>query len=395
MSESRPRVFITEKGESLVELTLGEAMELQEMRFCRVSPTTQSGLWRVSDVTRVGTAVVGQTVLHVVPKTPLQNLVYMASAGYRHISVGQHLVDHDGERAFPAAIARAFLLEVQSATRRGLVKGYEETHESASVMRGRWDVSRQLAVRPGLPLPLEIDYDHFSEDVPANRILHTAIRGLRAVDLPRGVESIRTQLEMDFLETGLVPRGMPLPTVVITRLTEHLGPALLLARLILEAVSWTHREGVRRGGTFLLNMATVFESFVAERLRALLEPKGLRVTAQDRRWWLDTERAVALRPDIVVEAGVPVSVADTKYKVLADGSGGVPSGDVYQMVAYALALDVRTAHLIYVSGDVVSQVIRIPSARVDVHVHAVSLAGGIDDLEAEMARLARVIAPPT
>lgn len=261
-------------------------------------------------------------------------------------------------------------------------------------MRGRWDVSRQLAVRPGLPLPLEIDYDHFGEDVPANRILHTAIRALRMVDLSRGVEAIRTQLETDFFKTGLVPRGMPLPTVAITRLNEHLVPALMIARLILEAVSWTHREGVRRGGTFLLNMATVFESFVAQRLRTLLEPKGLRVTPQDRRWWLDTERVVALRPDMVVDAGAPTSVVDTKYKVLTDGSGGPPSGDVYQMVAYAIALDVRTAHLIYVSGDVFSQVIRIPSARVDVHVHAVSLSGGVDDLEAEMARLARAIAPP-
>lgn len=394
MNAARPRTLIAEKGESVVELTLAEAMELQEMRFCRVSPTTQSGLWRVSDVTRVGTAVVGETVLHVVPKTPLENLVHMASAGFRHISVGQHLVDHDGDGSFPTALARAFLLEVQRATRRGLVKGYEETHESASVLRGRWDVSRQLAVRPGLPLPLEIDFDHFGEDVPANRILHTAIRALRAVNVSRGVELIRAQLEMDFLETGLVPRGMPLPTVVITRLNEHLGPALMLARLILEAVSWTHREGVRRGGTFLLNMATVFESFVAERLRALLEPEGLRVTPQDRRWWLDTERVVALRPDMVVAASAPTSVADTKYKVLTDGSGGPPSGDVYQMVAYALALDVRTAHLVYVSGDVVSQIIPIPSARVDVHIHAVSLAGGIDDLEAEMARLARAIAPP-
>lgn len=391
MSATRLRVFITEKGESVVELTLAQAMELQEMRFCRVSPTTQPGLWRVSDVTRVGTAVVGETVLHVVPKTPMQNLVYMASAGHRHVTVGQHLVDHDEERTFPAALGRAFLTEVQRATRRGLVKGYEETHESASVMRGRWDVSRQLAVRPGLPLPLEIDYDHFSEDVPANRILHTAIRALRMVELPRGVESVRTQLEMDFFETGLVPRGMPLPIVEITRLNEHLDTALMLARLILDAVSWTHREGARRGGTFLLNMATVFESFVAERLRALLEPEGLRVTPQDRRWWLDVERVVALRPDMVVEADMPISVADTKYKVFTDGSGGPPSGDVYQMVAYALALDVRRAHLIYVSGDVVSQVIHIPSAGVDVHVHAVSLAGSIDDLEAEMTRLARTV----
>jgi 5-methylcytosine-specific restriction enzyme subunit McrC len=311
----------------------------------------------------------------------------MASLGQRHITLGAHPIDHDSERALPAALARAFLLELQRVSRRGLVKGYQETHESASVVRGRWDVSRQLSVRPGMPLPLEIEYDDFTEDVPINRILHTAVRALRVIDLPRSVEAIRTQLEVDFLEVGTVPRGMLLPQVPLTRLTEHMGTALMLARLILDAVSWTHRQGARRGGTFLVNMATVFEAFVAERLRALLAPRGFGVTAQDRRWWLDTDRSVALRPDIVVADAAPVSVADTKYKTLTDGTGAPPNGDVYQMVAYALALNVPTAHLIYVSGDVISRTITVPAASVDIHVHAVKLSGDVDALEAEMTRL--------
>lgn len=391
MSTVRRRVYITETGESVIELTLVEAMELQEMRFCRVSPTAETGRWRISDVARVGTAVIGEMILHIVPKTPLENVLYMASRGHRHVTLGAHTIDYDSERALPAALARAFLLELQRVTRRGLIKGYQEVQESAAVVRGRWDVSRQLSVRPGMPLPLEIDYDDFTEDVPINRILHTAVRAMQAIDLPRTTEAIRKQLEVDFLEVSTAPRGMPLPEVTLTRLTEHLGGALTLARVILDAVSWTHRVGARRGGTFLVNMATVFESFVTERLRTLLAPQGLTLTAQDRRWWLDTDRSVALRPDIVISDAAPVSVADTKYKVLADGAGGPPSGDVYQMVAYALALRVPAAHLIYVSGDVVSRTIAVPAAGVDIHVHALDLAGPIDALEAAMTRLTQLV----
>lgn len=391
MSATQRRVYIAEKGESLIGLTLVEAMELQEMRFCRVSPTAQAGQWRISDVARVGTAVVGDMILHIVPKTPLQNLVYMASVGHRHVTLDAHTIDHDSERALPAALARAFVLELQRVTRRGLVKGYQEVQESAAVMRGRWDVSRQLSVRPGMPLPLEIDFDDFTEDVAINRILHTAVRALRAIDLPRTTEAIRTQLEVDFLEVGTVSRGMPLQEVALTRQTEHLGGALTLARVILDAVSWTHRAGARRGGTFLVNMASIFEAFVAERLRTLLAPHGLALTAQDRRWWLDTDRSVALRPDIVISDLTPVSVADTKYKVLTDGSGAPPSGDVYQMVAYALALRVPASHLIYVSGDVVSRTIAVPAAGVNIHVHAVDLGGSIDALEAEMTSLSQAV----
>lgn len=392
MSSVPPRAYISEKGESVVALTLHEAMELQEMRFCRVSPTAEPDQWRISDVTRVGTAVIGNKTLHVVPKTPLENVVFMASLGHRHISLGNDAVDYASDTAFPAALARAFLLEVQRATRRGLVKGYELVHESASVVRGRWDVSRQMAVRPGMPLPLEIDYDHFSEDMPVNQILHTAIRALRALNLPRSVDTIRTQLEIDFVEVRTVPRGVPLPSVTLTRLTEHLDRALMLARLILDAVSWTHRDGARRGGTFLVNMATIFEAFFAERLRALLEPTGHAVTTQDRQWWLDNDRLVALRPDIVVARHqAPVCIVDTKYKVRTDGTGAPPSADVYQMVAYALALNVPTAHLVYVSSDVVSRTIAVPAARVDIRVHAMTLSGNVTALEGEMVRLAEAV----
>lgn len=61
------------------------------------------------------------------------------------------------------------------------------------------------------------------------------------------------------------------------------------------------------------------------------------------------------------------------------------------MVAYALALRVSTAHLIYVSGDVVSRTITVPSAGVDIHVHAVDVGGSIDALEARMTRLTKSI----
>lgn len=388
MSTVRRHISITEKGESTVALSLPEATELQEMRFCRVSPTGRPGEWRVSDVARVGTAVIGDLVLHIIPKTPILNLVYMASMGHRHITPSADVIEHDAERALPAALARAFLLELQRATRRGLVKGYREVEESAAAIRGRWDVARQISARPGLPLPLEIDYDDFTEDIPLNRVLHTAVRVLRAIEMPAASEALREQLEVRFLEVGTLPRGVGLPDVAITRLNEHISGALSLARLILDAMSWTHRAGAHRGGTFLVNVATIFESFVAARLHELVHRQSLRLTVQDRRWWLDGGRTVALRPDIVIADAVPLTVADTKYKVLTDGTGAPPSGDIYQMVAYSLALAVSTAHLIYVSGDVVSRVIEVPVAGVDIYIHAVRLSGSIDDLEDEMRELA-------
>jgi len=377
------RVYIREKGESFVDLTLAQAMELQGLGFCRVTPTSTAGRWRITDVLKVGVAVVSGCELHVVPKTPLDNIVLMASLGGVQLRLGADDVGHGRENSIPTAIARALLIAVDQATRRGLLKGYRSVRESASVVRGRWDIPRQLAKRPGIPLPVEIEFDDFTEDIDENRIVLTALRVLARLDgIADVLGSAFTATQLLFSDVESLPRGMPLPDVRPNRLNQHYTVPLRLARLILEAVSWTHRDGATVGGTFLVDMALVFEGYIANRLRANLAEIGLDVTAQDRGRWFDLDRSVTLRPDIVISRdSAPVTVADTKYKVLGSGNGAMPNGDVYQAVAYALALDVPTAHLIYVSGDVVARVLKIPSAGIDVHVHALPLEGDARALE--------------
>lgn len=389
------RIPIQENGENYVDLTLAEAMELQELRFCRVTPTAMEGRWRITDVSKVGVAVIGGLALHVVPKTPVENIVFMASLGGSQLNLGSKEVGNAADTAIPVAIAKAFLREVDRATRRGLIKGYREVQESASVMRGRWDVTRQLATRPGIPLPLEIDFDDFTEDIDENRILATAVRLLRGIDgLPASVTTMIGRLGVQFAEVGSLPRGVAIRMPQLTRLNGHYGVALQLARVILEAVSWTHRDGTYRGGAFLVDMAAVFEGYIANRLVAHLGNRGLQVSAQDRRWWLDADHAIALRPDIVVsQIGETVTVADTKYKVLNDGTGAIPNADVYQAVAYALALGVPEAHLIYVSGDVSARTVDVPSAGVRVHAHAIPLAGSAEQIEHNVAGLCSLIVP--
>lgn len=389
---SDDRIYVTEKGETLVELSLAQATELASLGFCRVTPTTTSRAWRVTDVTKVGVAVLSGVTIHVVPKTPLTNIVYMATLGGMQVDP-DGLIDHDADRSLPGALAQAFAQAVETATRRGLVKGYRAVSESAAVVRGRWDIARQLAVRPGIPLPIEIDYDEFSEDTDENRILHTAIRAVGGVKgLPGGLRASLARLRMLFAEVGTLPRGVPLPDAPLTRLTQHYDAPLRLARVILEALSWTHAEGRARGGSFLVNMANVFERYVAARVTAYLGAEGVAITAQDRNWWLDVDRVISLRPDLVMRHGERVlTVADTKYKNLSVNAGSPANGDVYQAVAYALALGVPTAHLIYVAGEVDSRHLEIAVAGVTVFVHSVPLAGNPEALEATMSTLARAL----
>jgi len=383
-------VFVTEKGESYLDLTFAQATELQELRFCRVSPTPVSGRWRIADVRKVGVAAIAGCEVRVIPKTPIENIVYMSSLGGMQLRLGTADVLFGREASVPEAIVDAFLSAVGSATRSGLLKGYRSAEESSPVVRGRWNIARQLAARPGIPLPVEVDYDEFTEDIAENRILVTALGVVRRLPgLSDNARHALRALQVVFAEVSSLPRGQALPEVRPDRLNAHYTVALRLAKAILDAVSWTHREGTVVGATFLVDMAAVFERYVANRLAVALAGDGLEVAAQAQEWWLDTGRSVSLRPDIVISRrGAPVAVADTKYKVLGSGGGAPPNGDVYQAVAYAMAIGVSSAHLIYTADDVDARVIDVPFVGVRVYVHALPLAGSVAWLDRAVRELA-------
>jgi len=94
---------------------------------------------------------------------------------------------------------------------------------------------------------------------------------------------------------------------------------------------------------FVISMHQLFEEFVAVWLAGKLK--------EDGRFSLSIQYSVeagsfTIRPDLVVEdsqTGIPVLVADTKYKA----SDSIDQDDVYQVVAYAQKLSCSEAVLIY------------------------------------------------
>ena len=384
-----PRVEeIAEKGESFVALTASQAARLQELRFCRVSPTVDSGTWRVTDVTRVGVVAIDDVRLIMRPKTPLRSLIFMASYSGMQAEVDDASFAFDADQDLPAALASALIRAVGEATSRGLLKGYVPVEETGTVIGGRWDIARQLKVRPGIPVPVELTYDDYTEDVPENRILNAALRALvRLEQLPRGVVDKLGPLLGLFSEVSDLRAGsVVLPTE--SRLNAHYQPALRLARWILEATSWAHTEGASSGSAFLLNVAKVYEDFVGRVLQATLHPEGFDVDLQVSDWRLDTAGKIRMRPDIVISrSGRVVAVADTKYKVWGMSDGSPPNADVYQALAYAVAAGVREVHLLYVSGDVEPRRYEIAAAGTVVVAHAVGLSGEPWELEGRATAL--------
>lgn len=386
----RPRVEeIAENGETLVGLSPAQAARLQAVNFCRVSPTADPGTWRISDVTRVGVVAIDDVRFFVRPKTPLRNLLFMASYAGTQADVSDHAYSYELELDLPTALASALVRAIGEATRRTLLKGYVAVEESGTVIRGRWDIARQLKIRPGLPVPVELTFDDYTEDILENRILKAALRALmRLQQLPRHI--------IDQLGTSLIPfsnvSGLRLGATVtlpaVTRLNAHYQPALRIARWVLEATSWAHASGASTGATFLVNVAKVYEDFVGRVLQESMRASGYQVELQVSGWRLDTGAKVRLRPDIVISRnGKVVTVADTKYKMWGATGGSPPNADIYQGLAYAITGGVPEAHLLYVSGDVEPQRYDIATAGVTVVAHAVNLSGHPQELLDAIRRL--------
>jgi 5-methylcytosine-specific restriction enzyme subunit McrC len=137
-------------------------------------------------------------------------------------------------------------------------------------------------------------------------------------------------------------------------------------------------------------MNKTFEEFVAARLTRYLSLR-LAVISQDTRQ-LDADGRVKIIPDLIFERGTgrAVYVADTKYKITADGYGR--EADYYQILAYTTALDLPAGMLIYCQrdGDIPPREIRVRGKKLA--TWPLRLDGAPSDVESQIQRLAEEIA---
>jgi 5-methylcytosine-specific restriction enzyme subunit McrC len=232
-----------------------------------------------------------------------------------------------------------------------VLQGYVTEEAALPLVRGRIRVADQIARRPGMLLPIEVRYDEYSPDIAENRIVRSALRRMLAV--PRVPAAMRARLaHLDGRLDGVTPLvpGAPLPVWRPSRLNMRYHPALRLAELVLRHQSFEVGAGGLRVAAFVVDMAKVFEDFVATALAESWAPRPGH-TQMQHPTQLDEAGGVRMKVDVVhLVDGAPRIVADAKYK-LESGSGRYPNADHYQMLAYCTALQVPVAWLVYASGS--------------------------------------------
>lgn len=385
-------VVLTEYACAPLQLTGDQARMLRRLARDKVTitPGDDETEWHVKASSYVGTIVTPDVRILITPKVDTANLFYLLEAGGDPVDIGPAVFDYGTTCDLIPSFATFYARHLEKALGRGIPHAYQDVRERVQGIRGRVDLPAQMRLA-GLPIPTECSFDEFTADIRLNRILRAAaerLLKLKGVSVPsrKALQSLVAALG----ECGtLRPGELRLP-IVFTRLTQHCRPAERLARIVLGNETLLAATGAAGAGVFLIDMNKTFEQFVAARLTWHLSAR-LTVLPQDTRR-LDADEQVKIIPDLIFErgAGRTAYVADTKYKITADGYGR--DADYYQILAYTAALDIPEGMLIYCQrdGDIPPREIRVRDKKLT--TWPLRLDGTPANVEGQLLQLAEEIA---
>lgn len=367
------------------------ASELEQLlrhahKVVRLQPL-RDGRVQVQPVGVVGRLRLDTLDLIIRPKTPVPTLLQILSEAHDLAEFLPKLAGYGTADDFVDLVAALFLLQVDRLVRQGLRRSYVEREAVLQTVRGRIDLRKTLELHARARPDAWCQFEEFTLDGPENRLLLAALRVVAAQQaLPAERRVLARRLTRDFpgVQAPAQASALRAPTRRTTRLNRHYEPALGLAELILASKGLAHQFGLVPAAGFLLDMARLFERFVAKRLRALLALHGVRTFEQDRHP-LDEAEAYVVKPDLVLQQDSSGKrlVVDTKYKTGDHAS----REDLYQMIAYCRALSVPRGVLIQV-GRGESSSIAVRDQATEIEVLHIDLSGTPRQVSEQLAQVA-------
>ena len=288
------------------------------------------------------------------PKISLANLFGMMGYAYQ---LGEFLDSglyrSASVREFYEQLAYILARRVLARGRQGFYRAYVPKTEHLPYVRGRLMLRpSSLRHRSGQalflpPSSLECHFHEHTPNIEDNQILawtlHTIARSRLLT--PRVAPTIRAACHLLTGAISLTPTGVQtLAGRTYSRLNQDYRGLHALCRFFLDNSGPQHLAGDQPTIPFLVDMARLFEMFVAEWLREHL-PDEVSLRVQERLEIGDTGDLYA-RVDLVLyerASGRTLAVLDTKYK-----SPDHPAPeDVFQAAGYADLKECGEAYLVY------------------------------------------------
>ena len=327
----------------------------------------------------VGAVEVSGLSVRIAPKIGIPQLLSLACYAIGHVRFEKTEFDFPEQWALPDALSLAFGAEARRALSRGLLHGYRTEENALQTVRGRIRFDDQIRRRFAVPLPVEVRYDEFTDDILLNRLVKAAAHRLGRMRLrSRQARGAVAWVAESLAGVSLVAfPHRAVPEVKFNRLNEHYRGVVTLARLILRHGAFEADRGRVRASGFLMDMNHVFQEFVTVALREALGVSE-HVFGERRILSLDEQGGVPLRPDLTWREGSRCTfVGDVKYKKI---DGGIPNADLYQLLAYTTALDLPGGLLIYAKGEREPSTYTVRHCGKRLEVAALDLSGNLETL---------------
>jgi 5-methylcytosine-specific restriction enzyme subunit McrC len=316
------------------------------------SPKTNNQ-WKITPQGSIGHIQLSTDfVLYIQPKVPLQNIFGMLDYAYRLKSFQflEGLTHCDSVEQIFDRLAGVLARRITERSRKGLYQTYISQTNQHNFIRGRLDL-KYLVHKPW-STQLRCHYKEQTADIEDNQILLWTLRQI-ALRLPKTASNLQLvrqayhSLQTTISLTPVSPRDCL--NRKYHRLNDDYQTLHALCRFFLEQCGPEHSQGDRQMLPFLVNMARLYEMFIAEWLKVNAEvylvPQNLEIKAQER-VYLDESKSFHFNIDLVlldIHSGKVRYVLDTKYKIPDAPS----ANDTAKIIAYATAQDCPEAVLIY------------------------------------------------
>jgi 5-methylcytosine-specific restriction enzyme subunit McrC len=284
------------------------------------------------------------TVVHVRPKAPLDNLLQLLALAYRTSTLPPVVGETLAEESAPVDwLALLLVAEVESLLARGLRRGYVEAIDDLPYVRGRMDFRLAAAFsRPGL---VRCHFSDFLVDTPENRVVRGTLELLYAQRLhtdvrPRLADVLRYLDHVTFIRPSL----RLFDRLTVSQLNRHYGPALELCRLFLLGAGVSEEPGDVAVPSLFIPMERVFERALFNALRDAAGGKAHHGSQFNPFKHMRGTPAltITIKPDVLLgPRRQPRLVVDAKWAMPTTSHYGAKTfvnPHIYQLTTYALAL---------------------------------------------------------
>ncbi|MBM7036133.1 McrC family protein [Vibrio ulleungensis] len=244
-----------------------------------------------------------------------------------------------------------FLKDVSDVIKKGIRSQYTRAQARKPYLKGQLQTSKQINQRPGCLNSFHIAYDEFSPNRAENRLIRSALS--QVMKWSKNSDNLRLGSELQFALDDIPHSGnyaLDFRQWSKERSLVHYCTVRSWCELILSYQSPVSLSGGYNGISMLFPMESLFERYVAIRLRKSLQPSlKLKTQASSCSLVEHTPRSgkpqewFRLKPDIVVsemKSHEPLYVADTKWKRIKEKQAtakqkyDISQSDMYQMFAY-------------------------------------------------------------